>query len=192
MAQRPLVHFFSFVLILIVIAGVVFYVNPRRDDIASLQATIDGQTAQLTSLQSEVDRLTALQSTVAIDSQQAQTLNAAIPDDLNEDDLIQAMSGLATQNHLDLHSVGFGTGMAKDSVTTFSITASLSGNYTDLGAFLKDVEGADRQYTVKGISVSIKPADTTDEDKTNDVQTTDFSVTIDAYYAAPTDTASAS
>lgn len=182
MAHRSSAHLLSFVLILFVILGVLFYVSPRRTDLDTLHATIDGQNAQIASLQVEVDRLTALQTSVAVDSQEAQTLTAAIPTGFNEDAVLQTIHDLATQNALSLHAVSFSTGSVKDSITTFAITASLSGNYDALAKFLKDLEGTDRQYTVRNISVSLTPSDTTDEDQSNDVMTTAFSLTINAYY----------
>lgn len=189
MAQKSPLHFLSFVLILLVIFGVIFFVNPWRADVATLEAAISAQTAQISSLQSEVDRLTALQSSVAENSQEATTLSAAIPDAFQEDAVIQTFSSLAKEHNFNLHSISFGTSATKDSVSSFSIGVSLSGAYDDLGAFLKDVEGADRQYTVRTISVQVTPADPTDEDAANDVATTEFSLSIDAYYVE--DTASA-
>lgn len=171
MKKSQISQLVSVLLLLLIGVGIMIFVLPMRDKIATLKESRDTVASELESLQSEYDALSALsEDTAASDASKQELLNA-VPSGYSQDDLILELSGLAEAADFDLNAMNFSEAVDQEFGNTVLVSANLSGSYNDLVTFLQKVENADRLMNVQSISVQLTGTDSIV-----------FNLNIEAYY----------
>lgn len=162
---------------LAVFLGAIFYVKPLWDDVSSLSLGRDDKMQQKDQLSSQLQTLQNVQKSIQQSSEVAQqtTLNA-IPERLQQDQLITDLTGISKTNDIILNSVNFSVNAADtDRIKRSTVTANLTGDMSGLLGFLKGIEANQRKLTVKSVSVQTGTTDT-------GIPRVNFNVNMETFY----------
>ncbi len=143
-------------LLLLLLAGGVFYLKPLYDEVSRLQTGIITKRAEKSELEKKIADLKALQQNIEQGSEVVtQTSAAAIPEKMDQDKLLADLSALSLKNDVIMNSVNFSQPVeAKNSsLQRVSVNANFSGTQGSLINLLKGIEGNSRKLVVKSISV---------------------------------------
>lgn len=178
--QKPsnIINLFALIILVVVAAGSIFYVKPLWDDVSSLQKGVAEKTDTRKSLNEQLTTLQKIQKDLGGSSEvKKETTLAAIPEKLDQDKLIEDLSGIAIKNDMALNGVSFSIPGASNEgeVAVATLNANLTGNETNLIGFLKDVEGNSRKLMVKNISIQVG-------ENEFGLERVNFSVSMEAYY----------
>lgn len=153
--RYPLIALLFFLLTLL---GAVFYVKPLWDEVSSLSLGRDDKLNQKTLLTQKLTDLQKLQQGLDVGSEiSKQTTLAAIPEKLEQDTLLLELTDIALKNDVALNGINFSISTAQipGQVSKVGINTNLTGNESDLVAFLKGVEANPRKIVVKSITVQL-------------------------------------
>jgi len=130
---------------------------------APAQAAIDGQRAQLATMQAEiagaqrtVKNLPAFRQEVGALEQQLDRLRAVLPEEQDVADLLRRVQGMATQSRLAIKGFTPQVVTRQQLHAEWPIGLELEGTYHDLGAFLERVSKFPRIINVGNIKISAR------------------------------------
>lgn len=166
------------VLVLLLLAGGIFYTKPLWDEVSFLEA---GLSEQMTERKQFADQLVSLQK-IQQDLNNStevsrETTLASVPEKLDQDELIRELAIIASDNDIVLNGVNFGIpqNTAPGEIATVTVGANLTGNQSRLVSFLKDIEGSTRKLLVNSISVQTGTGDL-------GIARVNFNLSMEAYY----------
>ena len=162
---------FAILLLFLMILGSVLFVFPMRGDVETLQVTEATLAEELVALETEYESLAALAEDVSTSEITKQSLMAAVPSGYAQDDLILELSDMASELGFPLNAVNFSDTVSQEFGNTITISASFSGTYEQLIAFLQKLETADRLLRVLSLNVQ--------RTSTSDIS---FNISLEAYY----------
>lgn len=164
----------SIVLIVLVVLGVVFYLNPWRTNVETLGAELAAKDAEVASLTARVTELESLREELGSSGVTEEKLLLQVPEGVNQDDLLTDLYDLATEAEITLNGVSFSTTEGEDGAGVVVMSASFDGDYEDLIDFLEAVESSVRKIVVTSISVQLS----------EDAETphASFGLAMEAYY----------
>ncbi len=168
----------ALVLIIIALAGGLFYVKPTWDGVTQLEAARDEKTQQRNELNAQLVELQQVQQELQETSEVTrQTTLSAVPEKLDQHVLIRDLSKMAKENDMLMNGLNFGipTASFAGEVAKVSITTNITGNQSSLISYLRDIEGNTRKLTVKNISVQIGETDT-------GISRVNFNINMEAYF----------
>lgn len=166
------------VLFLAVFLGAVFYVKPTWDESSSLALGRDDKLQQKQQLQARLTDLQKIQQELNEASEVSkQTSLSAIPEKLEEDNLILDLSGVALKNDIILNSVNFSvpTTAPKGKIAKAVVNTNLQGTEGALIGFLRDIEANARKLNVKSITIQVGSRDAANP-------LSNFNVNMETYY----------
>ena len=164
----------SVVLLLAVVLGLLFFVNPMRAEIGLMEVNLAEKELQVSELSAKVAELEAIKEEVCSSGISEDKLLTQVPEGISQDELIVDLSELSTTAGIELHGMSFSTVESEDGAGAVSISASFDGDYEDLIGFLQAVEDSSRKIKVKSINVQLSSED--------DVAKASFSLLMEAYY----------
>ncbi|HAU40293.1 MAG: Tfp pilus assembly protein PilO [Candidatus Peregrinibacteria bacterium GW2011_GWF2_43_17] len=164
----------SVVLLLAVVLGLLFFVNPMRAEIGLMEVNLAEKELQVSELSAKVAELEAIKEEVGSSGISEDKLLTQVPEGISQDELIVDLSELSTTAGIELHGMSFSTVESEDGAGAVSISASFDGDYEDLIGFLQAVEDSSRKIKVKSINVQLSSED--------DVAKASFSLLMEAYY----------
>lgn len=171
--------FLALLFLLLAFAAYFFYVKPvglalaekdlKYADLTTQEATLSARLAQL----EEAGKKLELDSDV-----KTQKVVNAIPEKLEQDNLILNMVDIAKKNDIEFRSISFSVveGSEGDTVKKVGISASFEGNYGDLVNFLKAIEQNGRKIVVENISVQLAG------EPVQGVERVNFALSMAAFY----------
>lgn len=164
-------QFFALFLLVLLVAGGVFFLRPLGVQVEENRATLDTKSIELQSLQAEYDDLKTLADEVAKSEAKRDELLSAVPSGYNEDGLILELTTMATEAGFIVNAINVSLGNDQELGKTITVTSNFEGTYDNLIGFLQKVENADRAFNVKAINVQLT--------STTEVV---FNLSIEAYY----------
>jgi Tfp pilus assembly protein PilO len=171
-AALPLIFF------LVALLGAVFYVKPIWDESSSLTLGRDDKLQQKQQLQQQLTDLQKIQQELNAASEVSkQTSLSAIPQKLEEDNLILSLADVAQKNDIVLSSVNFSvpTNAPKGKIAKAVVNANLQGTEGALIGFLRGVEANARKLNVKSITIQIGSRDAANP-------LSNFNINMETYY----------
>ncbi len=161
----------SILLLILIIAGSVFFVLPMRENIASLKEEKSVADENLLTLQSQYDELNALSQEIAKSKSIQETLQKAVPVGIKQDELILELTDMAESLDFEVKVLSFS--MRRDATygNVISLSMSLNGTSDALIEYLQMLEAADRLLNVTSISI-----------QQNNTESITFGVNLDVYY----------
>lgn len=165
-------------LIIVAIAGYVFFVRPLGEIVSTAQAEISAKDTEISTMKSRLDVYKKSEEDLNITTAvKKDEVLKAIPGRLKQDEVIEDLIKIADDYKVDLRSISFSKGASStEGVSTLRISSSFEGNYSDLTAFLEGIEQNARLFKVDNISVQVKKVDVSDIERAN------FSLSIEAFY----------
>lgn len=148
----------SVVLLLILVLGGIFFVNPLRESVAEMKVDRDDSVSRLAQSQLSLESMKLLAEEVSAESAKADLLDA-VPVGNAQDELILEMESIAKKAGFDLNAVNFTEGSDAEYGQKVIVAANLAGSYDDLVEFLQRVENADRLMTVDSMTVQLTSTD---------------------------------
>ncbi len=166
-------NFISVLLLVGAIAGMVFYVNPMRSNLDSLEEDLVEKEAEVADLTSRVVELEALRDELGSSGVSEAKLLLQVPEGAEQDELVTGLAELSEEAGIDLHGMSF-SNIEGDTNGVVTIAASFDGDYEDLVSFLESVESSSRKIKVKSIAVQLS--------EEGGVAHASFSLLMEAYY----------
>jgi len=166
---------------LLTLFGAVFYLKPAWEEVGSLALGRDAKLSQKQELQQQLGDLQAVQQQLNASSEVSrETSLAAIPEKLEEDNLILDMANISRKNDIVLNSVNFSFPLEAPAgqVTLATVNANLTGTESSLIGFLRSVEANSRKILIKSITVQLAKAEITAVGS----PLANFSVNMQTYY----------
>lgn len=162
-------------LLALAIAGWIFYVKPVKMRIFELQEEEKMKTEELSSLETRLVELSALEKELPKSDEERKKLLMAFPEALNEDQIVQYLDMLGRRYSVTFGTLNFESGDELTSgMAILSISGRFEGEYVNLVKFLEAVEKARRRIVVKNINVEV-----------SDAQKSSFYLKMEAYYQKP-------
>jgi Tfp pilus assembly protein PilO len=168
----------AIILLILALAGLIFYVKPSWDEVDSLAKGRDEKSAQKSQLQTQLTELQKIQEQLNMTSEvNRQTSLAAIPEKLEEDKLILDLTDIASKNNIVMNSVSFGipTAASGGEIAKATVNANLVGTESDLIKYLKGVESNARKILVKNITVQLASQEA-------EIKLANFNVSMETYF----------
>lgn len=150
--------FLSLLFLLLALLGYLFYIKPAGVALAEKDLKYNELTAQEATLSAHLAELDEASKKLELDSEvKAQKVANAIPQKLEQDNLLLNMVEIAKKNDIQFQSISFSVSDAGEDVDVkkVGISASFEGNYGDLVNFLKSIEANGRKIVVENISVQL-------------------------------------
>lgn len=176
MAHRSSTRIVSAGLVLIALLVAVFVSQPLRLKAKSLADEVALKESELALLETEMASLLEQETALPqADSERAQLL-AAVPEALNQDELIERFTEMADDAGVSLNSIGFALQNSESGqAQVISISLNLVGDYTALNGLLESLETSDRLFSVQSLGVQLGEV-------TESGYTMTFSLSVNAYY----------
>lgn len=171
-------HLIGILLILVAVLGYVFYSSPLSDYVSGIEANVTSKSAEIEQLRQQVTDLTAAEEELEVTTevQRRQSL-MSIPVNMEQDEVIRDLIGIAEAYDVELNSISFGEGSSDaEGVSSLRINASFAGNYSDLISFLEGIEENDRFLKVDSISAQVSRINVFD------IERVTFSLSIEAFF----------
>jgi len=166
------------ILLLVTLAGALFYVKPTWDEASSLAIGRDDKLSQKQELQQKLTDLQKIQQELNQSSEVSkQTSLSAIPEKLEEDKLILDFADIAQKNDIVMNSVNFSvpTNAPQGKIAKAVANVNLQGTEGALIGFLRGVEANSRKLNVKSITIQVGS-----RDEANPLS--NFNVNMEVYY----------
>ncbi len=163
----------SGIILIILIAGYTFGINPIRQENKQLKAEIEAINIEEEALKANLDNLNKLDDDLPTDEVNRKKLEALAPVGLNQSELLSSLNDIANKNGITLHAVNFdrqGEDETIKGLQKASISANFTGVYSDLLNFLNGIELSQRAFSVKAINLQ------------RNQDSIIFSLHIEAYY----------
>ncbi|MDX9970786.1 MAG: hypothetical protein RBS56_02665 [Candidatus Gracilibacteria bacterium] len=104
-------------------------------------------------------------------------LKNAIPDKMQQDEVIRSLITISDENKVSLNSISFGKGGSLDNeVFVLRVNAGFDGGFSDLIRFLEGLESSKRKFTVNSISVQLASL------TVGGVRKANFSLSMETYF----------
>lgn len=164
----------SVALLLAVVLGLLFFVNPMRTEIGLLETNLTEKELQVDDLSAKVAELEAIREEVGSSGISEDKLLTQVPEGVSQDELIVDLSEVSIAAGIELHGMSFSIVENEEGVGVITVSASFDGDYEDLIGFLQAIEDSARKIKVKSINVQLSSED--------DVAKANFSLLMEAYY----------
>jgi len=176
--KSNLFNILALLIMLVVLIGGMLFVKPLWDEVGSIEKGNAEKVTEKENLDKKLVELKSLEEELNAASEVTrQTTLAAVPEKLNEDKLIEDISGIAIKNDMTLNGVSFSipSTSLQGEVAKVGINANLTGDDNKLIGFLKDVEGNSRKLVVKNITIQLG------ENEQGDARVS-FNLNMEAYF----------
>ncbi len=167
----------ALLLFIVAFAAIWFYIKPQWEDVSSMEKGRDELLQERKTTSEKLTELQKLQQELNLASEVSkETTLSAIPETLDQDELIRELSDIAQKNDMLLNSVNFSIPASKGGaeITQAQVNMNITGSQSDLISLLRTIEGSTRKMLVRNISVQL--GDATLGTRVN------FNLTAEVYY----------
>lgn len=173
-----LIPIIAIVLLLLVIAGGVFYLKPQYDTLQGQRADLQRLTTELSQKEEYYSKLAAINDKLEKYKDEIVKIDSALPSEPSVPDLYNYFQRTAPETGLVLKDISGGLGLAAagNEILEIPISVSLVGSYSSLKYFLDAVYKNSRIFEVKSLKI------TPPEPKKSDFE---FGLTIIAHSYKP-------
>lgn len=149
----------ALVLFIVAFLAAWFYIMPQWQEASALQEQNEQLREERRTTSEKLTELQTLQQELNQASEVSrETTLAAIPEKLEQDDLIRELTDLAQDNDMILNSVNFSipqSGSDTAEITRAQLNMNLTGSQNELIRFLRSIETTSRKMLVKNITVQL-------------------------------------
>jgi type IV pilus assembly protein PilO len=149
-------------LLFVILAGAVIYLGYKvYPNFTEIQKQIDGQQAELSRLQAEIQkgrgalkRRAELEAQIEVKEAELALLRRILPTEPETGDLVKWLKFQADQVNLDLLKFSRGPVKNKEFFNEHSYSMNVVADYHDLGKFFERVSGHDRLINIKNLTIN--------------------------------------
>ncbi|MFA6528427.1 MAG: type 4a pilus biogenesis protein PilO [Candidatus Gracilibacteria bacterium] len=171
--SSTVLNLISMILLLVVIIGAVFYINPMKEQVTALSTELASKDTEVAELSARIAELETLRDEIGESGATEGKLLLQVPEGMDQSGIINDLNDLAIQAGIALNGMSF-SAVDGDTSSVLGVSASFDGDYDDLINFLETVEDNTRKIRVKSISVQLSEKDT--------VPHASFSLLMECYY----------
>ncbi|MBP7819459.1 type 4a pilus biogenesis protein PilO [Candidatus Gracilibacteria bacterium] len=147
----------TLVALLVLVVTYVFLYMPTKSKGNDLEA-------RLLDLRSELANVEELapdqQSNLKIGEVDAKTLELAVPNVFDQDQLIESLSSLALKYSIKVDNLSFGKTQTENNyIDSTTISLSVTGGYNNFLQFLRDLESSDRFFNIQNFTLGISESE---------------------------------
>jgi len=174
--------------------GFFWYIQPTYADIQNLQETVTEYEETLSQVKSLQDQLgQKLEKRDAISNDQLSRLDRILPSTVDTVRFLIELDQIAAQHGMSVQNVSFsgapeafgGSGGSDESAdyNTLSASFSVSGSYTEIQDFMRDIERSSRLMDVTSFSLQ-SARDTSEEEEEGSLRAgeNEYSITLQTYW----------
>lgn len=153
--------FITFLVVLVVFLGGLFYVKPLLDEVGKFAQASDQMQGQKNALTKQLEELQKIQKTFDQSTEVSKQISLnAVPERFDEDRLIVELTQMAQKNDVILNSISFGVAVAStEKIKRADINTNITGSLSNFSSFLKSLEGAERKIIVKSVTAQTSQTD---------------------------------
>jgi Tfp pilus assembly protein PilO len=146
----------SVVLLILVVVGITMFVLPLRSEFETSNQALTQKNTELSSLKTQLTQLQSVETSFQGGEVTRKDILNLIPEDLNQDEIIEVLAKVTDDNAVLINSLSFGLGTSGEAdVEKISITLNITGAHQKIIDFLADIEGSSRKFTVNTIGIQI-------------------------------------
>lgn len=166
----------SLLLLAALVAVGLLWLKPNLDQNSALSLVERERQQTREQLQQELVSLQSAQASLAAASEIEQaTVLAAIPENYEQDKLINLITEIARKNDVNIGSISFSIPFnSAETVKKGGVSISMTGSEADLMRLLKGLESSTRKLVVKSITVQLG--------QTEGLERANFSLSVDTYF----------
>lgn len=166
----------SLLLLIGLVAVGIFWFKPNLDVAADLKVTEMAREQEKTQLEQELKTLQEAQVNLSGAGEiEQQTVLTAIPENYEQDKLINIITEIARKNDVNIGSISFSIPFSStDVIKKGTISISMTGNENDLQRLLKGLENSPRKLVVRSITVQLG--------QTEGLERVNFSISLETYF----------
>lgn len=154
----PRLSIVALLLFIVAFAAAWFYIKPQWEEVSAMEVQRNTLIEERRSTNQKLVELQKLQQELNLATEVSkETTLAAIPETLDQDELIRELSDIAEQNDLIMNNVSFSIPQSAVGVeiARAQLNVNLNGSQGSLISFLRDVESSARKMIVKNIAVQL-------------------------------------
>ncbi len=166
----------NLVLLVGILAAIFYWTLPVFQQAGTLKANLTAKEQEKTDLEKRIQEVQKIQLEQANSSEVAQQTELnAIPNELNQSQIINDLNALASKNAVNINSISFSIPVqSKEQVKKATINLTLSAAPRDLLTFLRGIENNSRKILVKTITVQVGQA--------SEVERVNFNISMETYF----------
>lgn len=148
----------SLILFILAFAGAWFYVRPEWESVSAMEQSRQQLRSERDAANAELVQLQQLQQELATSSEVSQeTSLTAIPETLDQDELLRELSALASSEDMILNSINFSIPESTGRVEIINavVNVNVTGSQSNLIDFLRAIETSSRKMVVRNITVQL-------------------------------------
>lgn len=149
----------ALILFIIAFLAAAFYIKPQWDEVSALQVESEQLREDRANISQKLTELQTLQQELNQSSEVSrETTLAAIPQTLDQDELIRELTALALENDMILNSMNFSIPQSESNgaeITRAQVNLNVTGSQSELISFLRALETSSRKILVKNITVQL-------------------------------------
>lgn len=171
MKRNHFTQLVSVVLLLVMVLAAVLFVLPMQERVGDLKLEKVAAADDLQQLQTDYEHLKGLSDQLAESDSLKKELSEAVPEGYEQGQLILDLTEIAKATDFVLSGMSFSPSTDQQYGNVMTLSANLSGSYSDMLSLLQAIENADRLMQVTSMNVQLTNA-------TNVV----LNLTLEAYY----------
>jgi Tfp pilus assembly protein PilO len=166
----------SLILLLALVGVGVFWLKPNWDEVTALKVTEQARQAAKDEANKTLESLKQAQATLEGSSEiDRSTVLTAIPENFEQDKLINLITDIARRNDVNVGSISFSIPFgSQDAIKKATISLSMTGSEGDLLRLLKGLETSSRKMLVKSVTVQFG--------RTEGLERINFNISMDTYF----------
>lgn len=146
----------ALIMIIVSVAGIFLLLIPKKTEFDENTTNLAQKQAELSRLKSQLVSFQEVETSFEGSEVTRKDILNFIPEKINQDDIINALSEIASDNQVSINSLSFGTGAERDlDVQVVTINLNVTGMHSNLIKFLEGIEGSGRKFRVNTISLQI-------------------------------------
>jgi len=162
----------AIILFIAVIAGAYFFIFPLKDKYDLNSVTLSQKQSELTTAKSKLVEAQSFESSFTGSEVTQKDILNLIPQDVNQDNIIEILSKSADDNEISLNSLSFGLSEGAElEANVVNVTMNISGAHNDILDFFDTLQNSSRKFLIKTINV-----------QTLENQLENVSLNINAYF----------
>ena len=166
----------SLLLLIGLVAVGVFWFKPNLDEASKLKVDEMARQQEKTQLEQQLKTLQEAQANLSGAGEiEQQTVLVAIPENFEQDKLINSVTEIARKNDVNIGSISFSIPFSStELIKKGSISISMTGNEGDLLRLLKGLENSPRKLVARSITVQLG--------QTEGLERVNFSISLETYF----------
>lgn len=146
----------ALLLIALGIAGIFLFLIPKKGEFDENKILLTQKQSELSRLKTQLVEFQNVESEFEGSEVTMNDILNLIPQNIEQDKIIEELSDIASDNEVSLNSVSFGTGTGRDlDLQVVTMTLNITGTHTNLINFIEGLEDSGRKFNIKTLSLQM-------------------------------------